>query len=117
MRQNTTATMIWNGNSWTAAGAKQLDDLRSAYDNLLQERRWAMADCQQDQRDQQPHHPVTVRLTLSAARQVSRHHRRQGFPSQQQCHRYVSNAGARTAGASSTTFPAAVPGRQPVAAR
>jgi hypothetical protein len=35
MRQNTTATMIWNGNDWTAAGASSSTTLQSAYDNTL----------------------------------------------------------------------------------
>ncbi len=36
MRQNTTATMIWNGQDWTAAGASSSTTLQSAYDNTLQ---------------------------------------------------------------------------------
>lgn len=36
MRQNTSATMIWNGSSWTAAGASSSTTLQSAYDNTLQ---------------------------------------------------------------------------------
>lgn len=36
MRQNTTATMIWNGADWTAAGASSSTTLQSAYDNTLQ---------------------------------------------------------------------------------
>ncbi|MFY9228157.1 MAG: hypothetical protein WAO28_02420 [Candidatus Microsaccharimonas sp.] len=36
MRQNTTATMIWNGTDWTAAGASSSTTLQSAYDNTLQ---------------------------------------------------------------------------------
>lgn len=36
MRQNTTATMIWNGNDWTAAGASSSTTLQAAYDNTLQ---------------------------------------------------------------------------------
>jgi hypothetical protein len=36
MRQNTTATMIWNGNDWTAAGASSSTTLQSAYNNTLQ---------------------------------------------------------------------------------
>ena len=35
MRQNTTATMIWNGVDWTAAGASSSTTLQSAYDNTL----------------------------------------------------------------------------------
>jgi hypothetical protein len=36
MRQNTTATMIWNGSAWTAAGASSSTTLQSSYDNTLQ---------------------------------------------------------------------------------
>jgi hypothetical protein len=35
MKPNTTATMIWNGNDWTAAGASSSTDLQSAYNNTL----------------------------------------------------------------------------------
>ncbi len=35
MRQNTTATMIWNGADWTAAGASSSTTLQAAYDNTL----------------------------------------------------------------------------------
>lgn len=36
MRKNTTATMIWNGIDWTAAGASSSTTLQAAYDNTLQ---------------------------------------------------------------------------------
>lgn len=36
MRANTTATMVWNGSDWTAAGASSSTTLQSAYDNTLQ---------------------------------------------------------------------------------
>lgn len=35
MRQNTTATMIWSGSDWTAAGASSSTTLQAAYDNTL----------------------------------------------------------------------------------
>jgi hypothetical protein len=35
MRANTTATMIWNGTDWTAAGASSSTTLQAAYDNTL----------------------------------------------------------------------------------
>ncbi len=35
MRQNTTATMIWGGTYWTAAGASSSTTLQSAYNNTL----------------------------------------------------------------------------------
>ena len=36
MRKNTTATMIWNGSDWTAAGASSSTTMQAAYDNTLQ---------------------------------------------------------------------------------
>ena len=35
MRQNSTATLIWNGVDWTAAGASSSTTLQAAYDNTL----------------------------------------------------------------------------------
>lgn len=35
MRQNSTATLIWNGTDWTAAGASSSTTLQAAYDNTL----------------------------------------------------------------------------------
>ena len=35
MRENTTATLIWNGADWTAAGASSSTDLQAAYNNTL----------------------------------------------------------------------------------
>lgn len=35
MKPSTTATMIWNGSDWTAAGASSSTDLQSAYNNTL----------------------------------------------------------------------------------
>jgi hypothetical protein len=35
MKQNSTATLIWNGTGWTAAGASSSTDLQSAYNNTL----------------------------------------------------------------------------------
>lgn len=36
MRQNTSATEVWNGTEWGAAGASSSTDLQAAYDNTLQ---------------------------------------------------------------------------------
>ena len=35
MRANTTATLVWNGSDWTAAGASSSTDLQAAYNNTL----------------------------------------------------------------------------------
>lgn len=36
MRSNTTATMVWNGTAWAAAGASSSTTLQAAYDNTIQ---------------------------------------------------------------------------------
>ncbi|HET8709354.1 MAG TPA: carbohydrate binding domain-containing protein [Candidatus Saccharimonadales bacterium] len=36
MRQNSSATMVWNGSAWAAAGASSSTTLQAAYDNTLQ---------------------------------------------------------------------------------
>ncbi|MGB4800469.1 MAG: hypothetical protein WBP03_03045 [Candidatus Saccharimonadales bacterium] len=35
LKPNSTATLIWNGNGWTAAGASSATDLQAAYNNTL----------------------------------------------------------------------------------
>ncbi len=35
LKPNTSATLIWNGNGWTAAGASSSTDLQAAYNNTL----------------------------------------------------------------------------------
>ncbi len=35
LKANSTATLIWNGNGWTAAGASSATDLQAAYNNTL----------------------------------------------------------------------------------
>ncbi len=35
MKENSTATLIWNGTGWTAAGASSSTDLQSAYNNTI----------------------------------------------------------------------------------
>ncbi|MFO0920541.1 MAG: hypothetical protein U0451_02610 [Candidatus Saccharimonadales bacterium] len=35
MKENTTATLVWNGSDWTAAGASSSTDLQAAYNNTL----------------------------------------------------------------------------------
>lgn len=35
LKPNTSATMVWNGSDWTAAGASSSTDLQSAYNNTL----------------------------------------------------------------------------------
>lgn len=107
MRQNNTATLIWNGYAWTAAGASSSTDLQSAYNNTLQSAGGAELIVSKTSatngltiRDSTTN-PVNGTLlsiqTKSAAGllQVNSN-----------VTEYASNAGAETIGASATTFPA-----------
>jgi len=107
MRQNTTATMIWNGNDWTAAGASSSTTLQSAYDNTMQSAGGAELVVSHTSttngltiRDSTTS-PVNGTLlsvqTSSAAGLLSVN---------SNVTEYASDAGAETAGATSTTFPA-----------
>ncbi len=106
MRQNTTATMIWNGADWTAAGASSSTTLQSAYDNTLQSAGGAELVVSSGSntngltiRDSSVS-PVNGRLlsvqTSSAADLISVN----GNVTE-----YATDAGAEVAGGTSTTFP------------
>lgn len=107
MRQNTTATMIWNGADWTAAGASSSTTLQSAYDNTLQSAGGAELVVSHTAntngltiRDSSVS-PVNGTLlsvqTASAAVLLSVN---------SNVTEYATNGGAEVAGGSSTTFPA-----------
>lgn len=107
MRQNTTATMIWNGNDWTAAGASSSTTLQSAYDNTLQSAGGAELIVSRTGntngltiRDSTAN-PVNGTLltvqTSSAAGLLSVN---------SNVTEYSTNGGAETSGSSSATFPA-----------
>ncbi|CAN5411276.1 hypothetical protein BH10PAT4_BH10PAT4_0820 [soil metagenome] len=117
MRKNTTATMIWNGADWTAAGASSSTTLQASYDNTLQSAGGAELVVSSTAatngltiRDSATA-PVNGTLlsvqTASAASLISIN----GNVTE-----YASNSGAETAGASSSTFPASTWGSAPVAA-
>ncbi|MGY4893719.1 MAG: beta strand repeat-containing protein [Candidatus Saccharimonadota bacterium] len=107
MRQNTTATMIWNGSDWTAAGASSSTTLQSAYDSTLQSAGGAELIVSKTSNT----NGLTIRdsatnavngtllsvQTSSAAGLLSVN---------SAVTEYVTNAGAETAGGTSTTFPA-----------
>lgn len=107
MRQNTSATMIWNGTDWTAAGASSSTTLQSAYDSTLQTAGGAELIVSKTNstngltiRDSSTS-PVDGTLfsvqTNSAANLLTVN---------SNITEYASNAGAETAGASAATFPA-----------
>ena len=107
MRQNTTATMIWNGNDWTAAGASSSTTLQSAYDNTLQSAGGAELIVSKTSttngltiRDSSssPVNGTLLSVQTSSAAGL--------FSVNSNVTEYVSNAGAETAGSSASTFPA-----------
>jgi hypothetical protein len=106
MRQNTTATMIWNGSDWTAAGASSSTTLQSAYDNTLQSAGGAELVVSKTSatngltiRDSSlnPVNGSLLSVQTSSAAGL--------FQVNSNVTEYVSNAGAETAGASASTFP------------
>jgi len=107
MRNNTTATMVYGANGWTAAGASSSTTLQSAYDNTLQSAGGAELVVSKTSttngltiRDSSTN-PVNGTLlsvqSSSAAGLLSVN---------SNLTEYASNAGAETAGGTSTTFPA-----------
>jgi hypothetical protein len=106
MRQNTSATMIWSGSKWTAAGASSSTTLQAAYDNTLVSAGGAelvvshtsstngltIRDSSTD-----PVSGPLVSVQSSSAAQL--------FSVNSNVTEYSSDGGAETQGASSTTFP------------
>ncbi|HRJ05971.1 MAG TPA: hypothetical protein PK096_00165 [Candidatus Saccharibacteria bacterium] len=106
MRQNTTATMIWNGNDWTAAGASSSTTLQAAYDNTLTSAGGAELLLSNGSnangltiRDSStnPVNGTLLEVQNSSAANL--------FSVNSNVTEYATNAGAETAGGTSTTFP------------
>lgn len=107
MRQNTTATMIWNGSDWTAAGASSSTTLQSAYDNTMQSAGGAELIVSHTGttngltiRDSSTNPVNGTLLTVQTASAAGL------FSVNSNVTEYSSDSGAETAGASATTFPA-----------
>lgn len=107
MRQNTTATMIWNGSQWTAAGASSSTTLQAAYDNTLTSAGGAELLLSNGAnangltiRDSStnPVNGTLLEVQNSSAANL--------FSVNSNVTEYASNAGAETAGGTATTFPA-----------
>ncbi len=108
MRQNTSATMIWNGSDWTAAGASSSTTLQSAYDNTLQSAGGAELIVSKTSttngltiRDSSTNSVNGTLLSVQSSSAAGLFSVNAGVTE------YVKNAGAETAGGSSSTFPAA----------
>lgn len=107
MRQNTTATMIWNGSDWTAAGASSSTTLQSAYDNTLQSAGGAELVVSKTSatngltiRDSSANPVSGALLSIQSSSAAGL------FSVNSNLTEYASNAGAETAGGTSSTFPA-----------
>lgn len=107
MRQNTTATMIWNGTDWTAAGASSSTTLQSAYDNTMQSAGGAELVVSHTGttngltiRDSAVNPVDGTLFTVQTASAAGL------FSVNSNVTEYSNDSGAETAGASATTFPA-----------
>lgn len=107
MRQNTTATMIWNGADWTAAGASSSTTLQSAYDNTLQSAGGAELIVSKTSttngltiRDSSTNPVNGTLLTVQTSSAAGL------FSVNSNVAEYATNGGAETTGVSATTFPA-----------
>lgn len=107
MRQNTTATMVWNGADWTAAGASSSTTLQAAYDNTLSSAGGAEIVLNNTATSD----GLTIRNSSSnpiigAILEAQTSIGSNLFSVNNNATEYASNGGAETAGASSSTFPA-----------
>lgn len=107
MRQNNTATLVWNGYAWTAAGASSSTDLQSAYNNTLQSAGGAELIVSKTSAT----NGLTIRDSLTNSvdgtlLSVQTKSASGLFQVNSNVTEYASNAGAETAGGTPTTFPA-----------
>ncbi|MEO5691358.1 MAG: NosD domain-containing protein [Candidatus Saccharimonadales bacterium] len=107
MRKNTSATMIWNGTAWTAAGASSSTTMQAAYDNTLQSAGGAELVVSKTSST----NGLTIRdsLTNSVDGTILSVQTKSAsglFQVNSNVTEYATNAGAETAGGTPTTFPA-----------
>lgn len=107
MRQNNTATLVWNGYAWTAAGASSSTDLQSAYNNTLQNAGGAELIVSKTGAT----NGLTIRDSLTNSvdgtlLSVQTKSASGLFQVNSNVTEYASNSGAETAGGTPTTFPA-----------
>jgi hypothetical protein len=107
MRQNTTATMIWSGTAWTAAGASSSTTLQSAYDSTLQSAGGAeLVVSKTSSTNGLTIRDSTTNSVDGTLLSVQNKSAAGLLQVNSNVTEYASNAGAETAGGSSTTFPA-----------
>jgi trimeric autotransporter adhesin len=107
MKANSTATLIWNGFAWTAAGASSSTDLQSAYNNTLTSAGGAelILNAPGGNAD-----GLTIRNNgttpiTGGLLEVQTSIGSNLFSVNNNATEYASNGGAETAGGTSTTFP------------
>jgi hypothetical protein len=106
MRQNTSATLIWNGSDWTVAGASNSTTLQSAYNNTLQSAGGAELIVSSGSNT----NGLTIRDSSTnpvngTLLEVQNASAGTLFAVNSNVPQYASNAGAETAGSTATTFP------------
>ena len=107
MRQNTTATMIWNGTQWTAAGASSSTTLQAAYDNTLS----SAGGAEIVLNNSATANGLTVRNNASSAIiggifEAQTSIGSNLFSVNNNATEFATNGGAETIGATASTFPA-----------
>ena len=108
MRQNTTATMVWNGTDWTAAGASSSTTLQTAYDNTLTSAGGAEIILNNTASSNgltvrnNSANPIIGGAIFEAQTTIGSNL----FSVNNNAVEYASNGGAETMGGSSSTFPA-----------
>jgi parallel beta-helix repeat protein len=107
MRKNTTATMIWNGADWTAAGASSSTTLQAAYDNTLQSAGGAeLVVSKTSATNGLTIRDSTTNSVNGALLNVQSSSAANLFSVNSNVTEYATDAGAEVYGASTTTFPA-----------
>jgi hypothetical protein len=106
MRQNTSATMVWNGANWTAAGASSSTTLQSAYNNTLQSAGGAELVVSKTSST----NGLTIRDSTTASvngtlLQVQGKTAANIFSVSSNVSDYISDPGAEVAGGTASTFP------------
>lgn len=108
MKQNSTATLIWNGTGWTAAGASSSTDLQSAYNNTLSSAGAAelVLNASGGAADGLTVRNNAVSPIIGALLEVQTSIGSNLFSVNNNAVEYATNGGAETWGASPSTFPA-----------
>lgn len=107
MRANTTATLVWNGSDWTAAGASSSTDLQAAYNNTLTSAGGAelVLNASGGAADGLTVRNNSTSPIVGGLLEVQTSIGSNLFSVNNNATEYASNGGAETAGGTSSTFP------------